>query len=30
LVDVIYNIAPHDCPFLSGVAAGSASNILHE
>lgn len=30
LTDIIYNIAPTDCPFLSSTAVGQAKGILHE
>jgi hypothetical protein len=30
LTDVIYNIAPADTPFMSGVAVGTARSVLHE
>jgi len=30
LTDVIYNISPSDCPFMSSIGRGKASNTLHE
>lgn len=30
LSDVIYNIAPTETPFFSGIAKTRASNTLHE
>lgn len=30
LIDVIYNIAPTDTPFVSNVGSGSAKGVLHE
>lgn len=29
LSDVIYNIAPTDTPFLSGIPKTNATNVLH-
>lgn len=30
LTDVIYNISPSDCPFMSAIGRSKASNTLHE